>query len=106
MEEFASLDERKLDSFLKKNRMYSKIYFCNRQRNGGGKKSLSTSLYDYLYVNTGFEGSPIGAEIYRSNDAGKSWRKINEKEIPIFSTFGYYFGKIYISPTNPDKLSI
>jgi photosystem II stability/assembly factor-like uncharacterized protein len=46
----------------------------------------------------------VGAEVYRSNDGGRNWRKTNEKEIPIYFTYGYYFGKIYVSPTNPDKL--
>ncbi len=46
------------------------------------------SLYDYLYANTGFEGTPIGAEIYRSDNGGQSWRKTNEKEVPINFTYG------------------
>ena len=67
-------------------------------------KYKPTVLYDYLNVNTGFESSPIGCEVYRSDNGGQSWKKVNEKEIPIFSTFGYYFGKIYISPYNENKL--
>ena len=61
-------------------------------------------MYDYLYVNTGFESKPIGGEVYRSDDGGQSWRKTNEKEIPIFFTYGYYFAKIYVSPYNADKV--
>ena len=64
----------------------------------------STALYDYLYMNTGFEGTPIGAEIYRSDNGGATWKKVNEKELPINSTYGYYFGKIYVSPYNPEKV--
>src|SRR3712207_8858281 len=50
------------------------------------------------------EGTPVGAEVYRSDNGGQSWRKTNEKEIPIFFTYGYYFAKIYVSPYNPDKV--
>jgi photosystem II stability/assembly factor-like uncharacterized protein len=64
----------------------------------------SSALYDYLFMNTGFEGTPIGAEVYRSENGGLTWRKTNEKEIPINFTYGYYFSTIYVSPYNPDKV--
>ncbi len=104
MEEFASLNEAKLDSFLKRNRLYPKYNSKTVKEMVALQKIKPTSLYDYLYINTGFEGTPIGAEIYRSNDAGNSWKKVNEKDIQTFFTYGYYFGKIYVSPYNPDKL--
>jgi len=63
-----------------------------------------TDLYDYLFLNTGFENPPIGCEVYRSDNGGANWRKVNEKEVKIFFTYGYYFSKIYVSPYNPDKV--
>ncbi len=103
IQQFAQLNDRKLDSFLKRNRMTQ--YSAKSVKELVASNSLKpTSLYDYLYANTGFEGTPIGAEVYRSDDAGKSWRKTNNKEIPIFFTYGYYFAKIYVSPYNPDKV--
>ena len=47
-----------------------------------------------------------GCEVYKSLDGGKHWNKTNEKNIEIYNTFGYYFGKIFVSPTNPDKVVI
>jgi photosystem II stability/assembly factor-like uncharacterized protein len=47
-----------------------------------------------------------GCEVYKSLDGGKHWNKTNEKNIEIYNTFGYYFGKIFVSPTNPDKIVI
>ena len=47
-----------------------------------------------------------GCEVYKSMDGGKHWNKTNEKNIEIYNTFGYYFGKIFVSPTNPDKVVI
>lgn len=102
--EFAALNERKLDTLLKRNRLTPQ-YSAKMVKDMVAKNQLKpTSLYDYLYVNTGFEGTPIGAEVYRSDNGGQSWRKTNEKEIPIFFTYGYYFAKIYVSPYNPDKV--
>lgn len=47
-----------------------------------------------------------GCEVYKSLDGGKHWNKTNEKNIEIYNTFGYYFGKIFVSPANPDKVVI
>jgi photosystem II stability/assembly factor-like uncharacterized protein len=103
-EQFASLEENKLDTLLKRNRLTPRYSAKSIKELVATGQIQSTALYDYLFVNTGFEGSPIGAEVYRSDNAGQSWRKTNEKEIPIFFTYGYYFGKIYVSPSNPDKV--
>jgi photosystem II stability/assembly factor-like uncharacterized protein len=106
IEQFAQLNERRLDTFLKRNRLGTRYTARNLKELVASNQLKPTSLYDYLYVNTGFEGQPIGAEVYRSEDGGTTWRKTNEKDIPIYFTFGYYFGKIYVSPTNPNKLFI
>ncbi|HEX2608508.1 MAG TPA: hypothetical protein VHK91_14065 [Flavisolibacter sp.] len=104
IEQFAQLNSNRLDTFLKRNRMTPR-YTAKQIKDMVASNQLKpTSLYDYLYVNTGFEGTPIGAEVYRSDNGGQSWRKTNEKEIPIFFTYGYYFAKIYVSPYNPDKI--
>lgn len=104
IEEFARLDERRLDTLLKRNRLSQK-YTAKAVKEMVATSMLKpTSLYDYLYVNTGFEGTPIGCEIYRSDNGGQSWRKTNEKEVPIFFTYGYYFAKIYVSPYNENKV--
>ncbi len=104
IEEFAQLNESKLDTILKRNRLSPKYSAKTLKEIIAAKKLKPTSLYDYLYVNTGFESTPIGAEVYRSDNGGESWRKTNEKEIHIFFSYGYYFSKIYVSPYNPDKV--
>jgi photosystem II stability/assembly factor-like uncharacterized protein len=104
IQEFANLNEAKLDTFLKRNRLTPRYSAKMVKEMVAANKLKPTSLYDYLYVNTGFEATPVGAEVYRSDNGGQSWRKTHEKEIPIFFTYGYYFAKIYISPVNPDKV--
>ena len=104
IEQFAQLNSAKLDTFLKRNRLSNRYTAQQIKELVASNKLKPTSLYDYLYVNTGFEGTPIGAEVYRSDNGGQTWKKTNEKEIPIFFTYGYYFAKIYVSPYNPDKV--
>lgn len=105
-EQFANLDSRKLDTLLRRNRLTPKYSAKALKEMVASNSFKPTVLYDYLYVNTGFEGTPIGCEVYKSEDAGKSWKKTNEKGITIYNTYGYYFGKIYVSPYNENKLYI
>ncbi len=107
-EQFMQLDAKKLDTFLKRNRMYPRYtsqMIMERISNGTLKP---TAIWDYLYdANTALFDTPIiGAEVYRSNDAGKTWVKTNSKDLTLFNTYGYYFGKIFISPNNEQKLVI
>ena len=105
-ERFAQLDDRKLDTLLKRNRL-TPTYNSRTLKERVASDSLKpTVLYDFLYVNTGFEGTPVGCEVYRSDDAGLSWKKTNQAAISIYNTYGYYFGKIYVSPYNENKVYI
>jgi photosystem II stability/assembly factor-like uncharacterized protein len=103
-EKFTELDNKKLDTFLLRNRMYPKYTAKTLKEWVAADKYKPTVLHDYLNVNTGFESTPIGCEIYRSDNGGQSWKKVNEKEVPIFFTYGYYFAKIYVSPYNENKV--
>ena len=105
-EKFAQLDTKKLDTFLTRNRMTPKYNAAIVKEGVATGKYKPTVLYDYLNVNTGFEATPIGCEIYRSDNGGQNWKKVNEKDIAMFFTYGYYFAKIYVSPYNENKLYI
>lgn len=107
-EQFLQLDPQRLDTFLKRNRMfprYNAKQIMESVSNGALKPS---ALYDYLYdANAALFDTPIiGAEIYRSENGGQSWHKTNTKDLDLYSTYGYYFGKIFVSPVNADKLVI
>jgi photosystem II stability/assembly factor-like uncharacterized protein len=67
-----------------------------------------TALYNYLFdEGAGPAVNQIsGCEVYKSTDAGKTWQKTHQQPISIYNTFGYYFGKIYVSPSNPNKVVI
>jgi photosystem II stability/assembly factor-like uncharacterized protein len=45
----------------------------------------------------------IGGEVYRSDDGGKSWKKMNSAKNNIGGLPGYYYGQIRIDP-NDDKV--
>lgn len=54
-----------------------------------------------------FDVEIAGAEVYRSNDGGKTWAKTHTTRIDSFSySYGYYFGQIRVAPDNADKIYI
>jgi photosystem II stability/assembly factor-like uncharacterized protein len=105
-EQFAQLDSKRLDTFLSRNRVYPKYNTKMLKEAVANGKFKPTVLHDYFNVNTGFESNPIGCEIYKSDNGGQNWKKVNEKEIGMFFTYGYYFAKIYVSPYNQNKVYI
>lgn len=104
---FEQLDNKKLEQFLRRNRLPAKYTAESVKELVRTDKLKPTAVYDYLNVNDGFVNSGIyGCQVYRSDDAGKSWTKTHDKDIPIYFTYGYYFGKIYVSPYNENKVII
>ncbi len=49
----------------------------------------------------------MGGEVYRSDDRGESWRKVNEEDLyTVFGVYGWKFTDIRVSPDDPDDLFI
>jgi photosystem II stability/assembly factor-like uncharacterized protein len=105
-EEFAQLDDKKLEAFLRRSRLPAKYTAASVKEMVKEDKVKPTALHELLFdANAALFTTPIiGCEVYRSNDGGKTWKKTHDRDITIFSTYGYYFAKIYVSPTNENKL--
>jgi photosystem II stability/assembly factor-like uncharacterized protein len=106
-EKFAALHNNLLDTFLRKNDFPEKYTAVVVKEMVAAGKVKPSAVWDYLDADDGFQNTGIyGCEVYRSNDSGLTWKKTHDKPISIFNTYGYYFGKIYTSATNPDKVYI
>jgi hypothetical protein len=107
-ETFLALEDKKLDSFMRKQRFPAKYTATIVKEMVKTGKIQPVALWDYFDAgDDGFGNTTIkGCEVYRSDDAGKTWKKTHEKPIGTFNTYGYYFAKIYTSHTNPDKVFI
>lgn len=54
-----------------------------------------------------FDTDVIGAELYRSSDGGKTWKKTHDGYLDeTYFTYGYYFGNVRVSPQNPEQVYI
>ena len=110
VDQFLALDDKKLNAFLKspRNGLPAKYNAENIKQDVKSGKLAPNCIWDYLYdANTALFETPIyGAQVYRSDNAGLSWVKTHAKPIELYSTYGYYFGKVFVSPSNPDKIAI
>ncbi len=110
VEAFLALPNSDLDTFLLKQN-FPKKYKAQTVKDDVRKgKYQPKALYDYFGEDNDananlFNTSIKGAELYRSDDGGKNWKKVNEKSLDgLFYTYGYYFGQVRVSPVNPDKV--
>lgn len=54
-----------------------------------------------------FDTEVIGAEIYKTTDAGKTWKKTHDTFInDAFYSYGYYFADITVDESNENSLYI
>lgn len=104
------LDNQKLDKFLRTNRFASK-YNASVVKNlvKQGKitpKQIAEYQGNDQDVNASmFNTSIVGAEVYRSDDAGKSWKKVNQSNLDrLYNTYGYYFGEVRVSSSDENEL--
>ncbi len=108
-EDFLKLDKKLIKSYLAENNFPKKytvdtILFLIRTN-----KITPQTLVDYVEdANTQlFEKNVIGAEVYKSTDGGKTWNRTHKDFIDDFYySYGYYFGKINVSPYDENKIFI
>jgi photosystem II stability/assembly factor-like uncharacterized protein len=108
-EDFLKLEDEKIAGFLKSNR-FPRKYSAKKVKEmvrSGEIKPLALVEYIEDENSVMYDTPVIGAEVYRSDDAGKTWKKTHEKPLDnVVFTYGYYFGQIRISPFNDKEIYI
>ncbi|WP_291778969.1 glycosyl hydrolase [Cecembia sp.] len=112
VQEILNLEDDKLNQVLRSNRFASKYDAMSVKRllrvgritpfqianYHGGSTNANAALY-----NT----SVKGAEVYRSDDAGKNWSKVNKSNLDrVYNTYGYYFGEIRVGSSTEEEVFI
>lgn len=105
--EFLALNDKRLNTFLKTNGFHEKYRAENVKQlvRSGNVKPMDIAKYLEDANSMLFDTPVVGAEVFRSDDAGKSWKKTNEDFIDgLFFSYGYYFAQIAIDPNNKDEI--
>mgnify|MGYP005750532043 CR=1 FL=1 len=111
-EEALGLEEQRLNSFLRRNQFSTKYDAAEIKRQLKIGKITTAQIANYnggaVDANAAMFGQPIkGAEVYRSEDAGQNWKLVSESDIRnLYNTYGYYFGEIRVSTSNPDEIFV
>ncbi|HRC32463.1 MAG TPA: glycosyl hydrolase [Bacteroidia bacterium] len=106
-ETFLQLSDKQIDDYLDENNFPEKYNAASVKKMVRENKITPSALVEYLEDANSllFDTDVTGGEVYRSDDAGTTWKKQNEKYIEeLFNTYGYYFGQIKISPFNDDEI--
>lgn len=105
--DFLMLEAKVVDQYLKDNNFPEKYNAKSIIQMIEKDQIIPAALVTYLEdANQQLFDTPIiGAELYRSDDAGRTWRKTHTDHLDgIYYTYGYYFGKMNVSPADPDKV--
>ena len=108
-DQFLALNDNKLNAFIRspRNGIPQKYTAASLKEAVSNGTLAPTAIWDYLYdANTALFETPIyGAQLYRSDDGGTSWKMTHKDAIPnLYSTYGYYFGKVWVSPVDDKKI--
>lgn len=108
-ERFGRLDDAALARFLRRHEFPKTLKPAPLKRDVKAGKITVADLVAYLQdANRDlFENELVGAEVYRTDDGGASWRRTHEGRIEkVFYSYGYYFSRIAVDPKDPERVYI
>lgn len=108
-EAFLALSDAKIDEYFADNGFPEKYSAKSVKEDLKADKIKVQDIY--LYTKNGnadlFDTMVRGAEVYRSDDGGSTWKRTHDEDIDdLYYTYGYYFGQIWVAPDNDKKLVI
>ncbi|MBV1924334.1 MAG: glycosyl hydrolase, partial [Flavobacteriaceae bacterium] len=107
--DFLSLEDTSLKTFLKSNGFPKKytVTSVKEMVKNGEAKPIDIAKYLENANSLLFDTPVVGTEVYKSTDGGKNWKKTHEGYLDnIYYSYGYYFGKIHVDPSNQDGIYI
>jgi len=107
--EFLALEDKRLEKYLRGYEFPEQHTASSVKQDVRVGKYLPVALADFVSdANADLLSNPItGAEVWASVDGGQTWKKNSDKSIgSLFYTYGYYFGKIWVSPFDQNEIYI
>jgi photosystem II stability/assembly factor-like uncharacterized protein len=108
-EEFLAQDPEEIEDFIRGNDLDPRL---DARRLIAAVRSDSITIDDLLQAlqdaNAALFSADIrGIEVWRSDDAGATWRRMNPEPIrEAVYTYGYYFGQIRAAPDDVDRVYV
>lgn len=109
VDDVVDMENKKLERFLR-NSGYPARYTAVRV-----KQDLKNGVYEPRDIAEYFSDADeelyneevIGAELYRSDNGGDSWERVNGYMLEgVYFTYGYYFGEVRVAPDNADEVYV
>ncbi len=108
-EAFLKLSNKELNNFLKENN-FAKEYTAEGVKEMIKNDEITPSDLAFYLEDANsllFDTPVIGAEVYKSGNGGKTWKKTHKEYLDdVYSSYGYYFGTIAINTSNQNKIYI
>jgi photosystem II stability/assembly factor-like uncharacterized protein len=108
-DDFLKLDKTKLEKYLKDNNFPEKNDITKVLELVKTDKIKPIALTEYVEDASSLllERPVTGAQLYRSEDNGASWKKTHDGYIDdLYYSYGYYFAQVSVSPHNPNQIYI
>jgi len=109
VEEFLKLGDKKLNTFLKMNGFQEKYRAENVKQmvRSGNVKPVDLANYLEDANSMLFDTPVVGAEVFKSTDGGKTWKKTHNDYLDdLFYSYGYYFGEIRVDLQNENNIYV
>ncbi len=106
---FLRITDKDLNDFLDRHNFPDKYNAVDIKKDVRSGKIKPVDLVTYLEdANAMLFDTPVkGAEVYVSEDGGKTWAKTHEGYIDdLYYSYGYYFGNIRVAPYDDSRLYI
>ena len=106
-EDFLAQDPEEIEAFIRGNDLATELDaegLIERVRND--EITLEEILEELDDANQSlFQTDIRGLEVWRSDDAGLSWRRTHEEPLrQVVYTYGYYFGQVRVAPDDPERI--
>lgn len=98
-DEFLQLSNKKLNTYLKNNGFQEKYRAENVKQmvRVGSVKPIDLASYLENANSMLFDTPVIGAEVFKTTNGGKSWKKTHKEFLNgVYNSYGYYFGEIRV----------
>jgi len=108
-EAFKKLSDKELSSYLEDNNFPKKYDVESVRTLIKNKKAVPADLASYLENANSllFDTPVIAAELYASDDEGKTWKKTHDDYLDrVYNSYGYYFGLVSAHPKDLNEVFI